>query len=1351
MIPCPGDDKLRLWLADALPKAEREALMAHSEACPACQERLARLSSEAAGVNLDLLRAEPHSDLSPVDAEVLRHLEQTPPSGAPATQAEGEPAPQPISFPGPPTDKGPLGQLDTLHIRRELGNGRYGVVYEAVDELDRLVAVKVLRPELAADPRERTRFEQEARKAAAVRHDHIVTVYRVGAAPGCVLPFLIMEYLEAETLGERLRRAGPLPPREAADVVRQVALGLAVAHARGLVHRDVKPSNILLEKGSGRAKITDFGLARDTAASAVASQSAAVVGTPAYMSPEQITTPDKVDLRSDIYCLGAALYEALTGERPFRGVAHVVLEQVVHDEPRPPRRLNDAVPRELETIALKCLAKEPGRRYQSAGDLAEDLQRWLEGRPIQARPVGVLGRTSRWCRRKPGLAGALGAAAFFLVAGTIASSLLAIRALGEARRADEQAASARANEQLAKKNAELAGEEKRGSDRRHYASEMKLASLDWEAGRTSMVQQRLRAQVPDPGAPDLRGFEWYYLNRLCQLELRTLQGHKGRVHYVAFSPDGKYLASSGADHSVRLWEMATSREIYTLRGHSHPVWGIAFSPDGKYLASGSEDHTIRFWDVATGRQSRALLGHGGGVNTIAFSPDGKDLVSASGDATAKVWDLATGKARLTFREHNHPVWAVAYSPDGKRLASSGVDRTVRVWAAATGKVNILFEQHTDAVGGLEFSPDGRRLASGSWDGTVRIWDLSTGKPGAALEGHQGQIYSLAFSPDGRRLASASQDQTVRVWDVATGQTALVLREHTHRVYGVAFSPDGRRIASAGLDETVRIWDAALRYPGLTLEGHADRVYGVAFSPDGSRLASASGDGTVRLWDATGRENRTLRGHKDQVRAVAFRPDGRRLASTSTDGTVRIWDAATGLELHQLHGHTGSVWGVAFSPDGRWLASGSDSGSDGTVRVWEAASGRPTLILPAHRGEFWGVVFQPAFSPDSKHLAVPCGDNTVKVYDAATGQQVLTCRGHTKRAIAVAFSPDGKYLASGGDDQTVILRDAATGEPIRTFQTQSGAVLSVAFSPDGRRLASAGGDPTVRVWDTATGQELLTLQGHARGVIAVAFSKDGRRLASASLDGTVKIWDGTDPTPQRSCDWEARGLVQWLFARPLTAEEVAAAVRRDASITEAVRQKALAWVEPLRCIRLRAEAAEVVRPLFRKPLLRSEVLEKLRTNAGLSPAVRQEGLALAETFPEDAWALHSAAWETVRRPDAGAAAYERALRLALASDRLVPPDWFISTRGVAYYRVGQYEEALKALMLSNKSRNASHVDDLAFLAMTQHQLRQTKEAQATLTRLYEVMQQPQWANNAEAQFFLRQAEEVLKTKPASAKK
>jgi len=1092
------------------------------------------------------------------------HEEATVPPGNTPVSPHGQPTAavlgqDPSATPGAsePTRVRYFGDYEIL---REIARGGMGVVFQARQvSLNRTVALKMILAGQLANDTDVKRFYSEAEAAANLDHPGIVPIYEVGQHEG--QHYFSMGFVEGQSLSRYLA-AGPLPAREAAELIRRVSEAIEYAHQHGVIHRDLKPANILLDQ-SGNPRVTDFGLAKKVEGDSGLTGSDQIIGTPSYMPPEQAGGKrGEVGAAADVYALGATLYALLTGRPPFQAATAMdTVIQVVSDEPVPPRRLNASIPRDLETICLKCLQKGQSRRYASASDLAADLGRYLAGEPIMARPVTRSERAVKWARRKPAIAALVGLVALVTalgLGGVLWQWRAAVQARNEAQAREQDALRAQAKErvqtELAKQRLEDALEARAKerkqtelAEQRLYDVRMNLVQHYWEDSSGGLLQQGLDEQLPaKQHGIDRRGFEWFYWQRKMFSGHITLKEHTDGVTSVWLSPDGKRLASASHDGTVRVWDAATRQETLTLKGHNGSVVSVAFSPDGKRLASASHGgpaergiNPIWVWDAATGQEILALKGHNGWVGSVAFSPDGKRLASAGQmDGTVKVWDAATGHETLAIGKYTpgHYIGvllsSVAFSPDGKRLASAGLEDTgkgtVQVWDAATGREILALKGHTSVVVSVAFSPDGKRLASASSDldrsglfrerarpdgkrpafassdQTVKVWDATTGREILTLKRH-GLVSRVAYSPDGKRLASATYDGTVKLWDVMTGQEILTLKGHTGAVFGVAFSRDGQRLTSAGLDGTVKVWDTATRQETLTLKGHTGVVGSVAFSPDGKHLVSASGDRTVKVWDAvTGQETLTLKGHTHFVSGVAFSPDGKRIVSAGGDFMVKVWDAATGQEISMLNGkHYDIVTSVAFSPDGQRLASaGGDLYSLGQLFVWNIATGQGTLTLKGHTLQVNSV----AFSPDGKRLASASWDGTVKVWDAVTGQETLTLRGHTGFVKSVAFSPDGKWIASAGFDSTVKVWDAATGQEALNLKGHTGSVHCVAFSPDGKRIASASEDQTVKVWDTVTGQETLTLKGHATGVLSVAFSPDGKRLASAGEDRTVKVWD-----------------------------------------------------------------------------------------------------------------------------------------------------------------------------------------------------------------------------------------------------
>jgi WD40 repeat protein/serine/threonine protein kinase len=1091
------------------------------------------------------------------------------------------PAPAPDS--GPPSSRpAPAG----YEILGELGRGGMGVVYQARQvALNRVVALKMILSGGHAGPDDVARFRREAEAVAQLQHPNIVQVFEVNEAGG--LPFFSLEFVDGGSL-ERKLAGTPLPPRQAARLVEDLARAMHAAHSRGIIHRDLKPANVLLQESAIRSqqsgdrsqesdkkslgpadswipKITDFGLAKRLDDQA-RTQSGAVLGTPSYMAPEQAGgRTHEIGPACDIYALGAILYECLTGRPPFKASLPLdTILQVLSDEPVPPSRLNAAVPRDLETICLKCLEKEPARRYATALQLADDLHAFREDRPIAARPVGRLKQAWRWCKRNLTVAALLALVILVLSAGAVTSTVLGLKAQANAEEAEVNAGRATANAQRATENARRAtanarlaeaGETRAAAGERRavetlYATTISLAHREWQDSNCYRARQIL-----DACPTNLRGWEWYFLDQLFRPELLSLRGHAGPVVGLAISPASDRAATVGVDGTARVWDTRTGLELC----HLAPTPArVTFSPDGRRLA-GTLRAGVQLWDADTGRRLAGPFAVGP-LCALAFEDGGRRLAVLTEDGAVLFLDPDTGAelercpkklpverraAQLVHREQN-PV----FSPDGRHVAQGGTDGKVRVWDARTGEKVLEGIGHVMGVGQVAFSPDGKRLASPGGEGTIRIWDLATKQSVRELHGHRSGVHAVAFSPDGSRLASASKDTTARVWDLATGSPMLTLRGHVSEVWGVSFGADSKHVFTRSADGQVKVWDVSARTVytprvkdylrrhgrldyGLgssgeawTYYGHIKLVLGLALSGDGRRAATAAFEPEaceILIWDLDRHQVvRSLGVPANRYHQPAFSPDGRLLAVASSGltsyvpGELRLFEVDTGRLLGKWSGGPCAGARPAFSPDGKHLACTFPANSGtGRLIVREVATGKELLVK-----SFGSGLIGPCYLGNDR--LVLAANSAVHVLNARTRKEELSWQTGQIGVTALAVSSTGTVATgdNGGRQATIRLWDAATGRPQRTLEGQVGVILGLAFSPDGSRLFSCASDFTTKVWHTGTGKELLTFREHRDVAYQVAWSGDGRRLASVGADGALKVWErGAGVAVPNTDDWE----------------------------------------------------------------------------------------------------------------------------------------------------------------------------------------------------------------------------------------
>jgi WD40 repeat protein len=931
---CPGPEQLRELLAGRLPDDTAARLEKHLLGCASCV-RQARRFREEDPLAADLRQPPAAAEAFEPDrvAGLLSRLRglrpgpaAAPAAGAGDTASPHQTAPpttgnaaESYTFLAPPGAADEIGRLGPYRVLGVLGAGGMGVVFRAEDaRLQRPVALKVLKPDQAEEPSARQRFLREARAAAALTHDHVITIFQVGEDRG--VPFLAMQLLEGESLQDRLGREGSLSVAEAVRIGREVAEGLAAAHARGLIHRDIKPANVWLEGARGRVKILDFGLVRSTRAETALTREGAIVGTPAYMAPEQ-ALGEAITPACDLFSLGCLLYRLCTGQVPVPGADTIsTLVAVTTQEPADPRQLNPDLPEPLCRLVLRLLAKRSQDRPESARAVAAELAALAApagpapprgpATPVrQQKAVSPARRTP--ARRGPGerrrwlvgagavlLLGTLGAVGYLL--GPVAYRIttdngqlvitaddpdVEVRVKGNG---DVRILDLRDRQEVTLRAGSYEIELTRNPQGLKLSTDRFVLT---RGGRqvVSVTRQAAEAAPPADGTGEL-----------------VLESEDPNVQ-VILQPRGR--------RGRQAVHLGTERRIRLLPG----------------------EYEVQLANVR--RNLRLSTDH------FTLAPGARVVVRVSrGPADPEepvAGNQPPGEVRR-FDGHEWPVFGVAFTPDGRRAFSAG-DPVARLWEVSTAQELRRFPGHADAIKGVALSPDGRQALTAGHDSTVRLWDVSTGQELAKLTGHVAEVWGVAFSPTEDVALSCSQDRTLRLWDLTSRQCLHVFRgPHTDCVQAVAFSPDGTLAVSAGFDRTLQVWDVVNRKYLRRLEGHAGPVQAVAFCPDGRHVLSGSRDHTLRLWDVnTGAEVRRFAGHRHDVWGVALTPDGGRAVSVSADGTVRLWDVETGEELHCFTGHTNAVLGVAVSPDGRLAAS---AGADKTVRLWRLPAGPGAPVL-----------------------------------------------------------------------------------------------------------------------------------------------------------------------------------------------------------------------------------------------------------------------------------------------------------------------------------------------------------------------------------------------------------------------
>lgn len=882
-----------------------------------------------------------------------------------------------------------------------------------------------------------------------------------------------------------------------------VAKALECAHDEGIIHRDIKPSNLIVD-AQGKIWVTDFGLARVEAAEGM-TFTGDVLGTLRYMSPEQVLARPGIDHRADIYSLGVTLFELLTLE-PAVGSSNreEMIQQILNGQPRSLRRINRKIPRELETIVLKAMEREPQQRYETAGDLAEDLRRFVENLPIKAKRPSLVEKIIKWSRRHSDLSWA---SAIFLLCALIGMTAGALWSSHLLRRANDHKKTAN----LARVDAERAKEELR---QELYARDIKSAFLAYHKNWSGEVARLLQRQVPDEGEEDYRGFEWHLLKQLNRSRPPTeLIGHVGAVNSIVVYREGARLASAGEDGTIRVWDLHDQRALFTLvddrseEGKSRNYTAIAVSADGKLLAAGG--NVLSLWDLERREWVRDLATFPTHISSVVFSPDGRMVAAHSANEMAKVISLDD----LVVKQINtgHGSHRIAFMPDGGQLAipykkpreMPGVKpQGIQVWNTSTWE--LVREIEVPSVRGLSFLDDGRFLLTGKYGSTVRLVRMSDGEVVYETAPQRSQIADLVCAPDDRAIAAIFRDGSLVYWrlrpdwqsnvaDPFIGD-AKVISAHTPEGRVVEFV-DTNRVATCGDDGHIRIWQINER-PGTVqherLDGHAiscpneDEIwvmtdYGVEVI-DTQSLTTLD---RIELWQTESKSE------PSETSFVTFSEDARLAVVSNRAGEMVFWDRQGRREvrrIRQIDIRKGQIVDTAISPDSAWLANIS---YDESLRI-RTMEGKEVLRI-----DLGGLEGSVEFSPDGQHFAYSDSDGGIHLLTSGDWRGVAM---NLSKAPVIKdglqFTPDGRFIVTAHSDSVLRVWDGKSLDSLGEFKGHTSRVYNFEIHPNGCTVASAAEDRTVRLWYLPTFSELgqLRLDTHDnRRPRSCRFSEDGTKL------------------------------------------------------------------------------------------------------------------------------------------------------------------------------------------------------------------------------------------------------------------